>query len=155
MGEGEAAAEAQVFKHHRGTKFPGEVLHLDLVLAMEGGLGQCRWYRQQLKHSMAEEQFKVGYLEAGLARGGGGPERGPDKDRRGPERWLQKGGGEQLYWPLLNKAKAAPGPLPDCLALVLCNNSCPVPSALFMLCIEQKTIKLNVWLMHMYMAGGT
>lgn len=62
--------------------------HLASVLVMEDELSQCRWHLQQLMFTLAEEWYKVGYMEVALVRrlGGGGLETGPDEKRWGPER---------------------------------------------------------------------
>lgn len=72
MGEA-AAAAAEAFERHWRAEFPGEAppppppLRLASVPALEAELGRCRRRLQQLERRLAEERFRVGYLEAALA----------------------------------------------------------------------------------------
>lgn len=72
MGEEEGRRQ----KCRRSSIIPVEVpplvLHLDLVLAMEEQLTGAGSICNMLKHALVEEWFKVGYLEAVVARAGAG-----------------------------------------------------------------------------------
>ncbi|KAJ7416430.1 breakpoint cluster region protein-like protein [Willisornis vidua] len=86
MAAGEAARAD--FARHWQAEFPGEPaprMELGSVRAMERELERCRRHLRRLQRALAEERFKVGYLEAALARGpppaaprpaGSSPERG-------------------------------------------------------------------------------
>ncbi|NXD64959.1 BCR protein, partial [Eolophus roseicapillus] len=66
---GEAARED--FARHWQAEFPGEPaprMELGSVRAMERELERCRRHLRRLQRALAEERFKVGYLEAALAR---------------------------------------------------------------------------------------
>ncbi|NWH69045.1 BCR protein, partial [Geococcyx californianus] len=67
-----AADEAarQDFARHWRAQFPGEPpprMELGSVRAMERELERCRRHLRRLQRALAEERFKVGYLEAALA----------------------------------------------------------------------------------------
>lgn len=68
---GDEEEEAEEFQRHWRLEFPGEeapALPVGSVPAMEEELDRCRRSLQRLQRSLAEERFKVGYLEALLAR---------------------------------------------------------------------------------------
>ncbi|NWZ23464.1 BCR protein, partial [Asarcornis scutulata] len=68
----EAAAAARAdFARHWQEEFPGEPaprMELGSVRAMERELERCRRHLRRLQRALAEERFKVLYLEAALAR---------------------------------------------------------------------------------------
>ncbi|NXX50613.1 BCR protein, partial [Tricholaema leucomelas] len=69
MAAGEAARAD--FARHWQAEFPGEPaprMELGSVRAMERELERCRRHLRHLQRALAEERFKVGYLEAALAR---------------------------------------------------------------------------------------
>lgn len=69
MAAGEAARAD--FARHWQAQFPGEPaprMELGSVRAMERELERCRRHLRRLQRALAEERFKVGYLEAALAR---------------------------------------------------------------------------------------
>ncbi|NXL56803.1 BCR protein, partial [Chordeiles acutipennis] len=69
MAAGEAARAD--FARHWQAEFPGEPaprMELGSVRAMERELERCRRHLRRLQRALAEERFKVGYLEAALAR---------------------------------------------------------------------------------------
>lgn len=71
MGDEEEEEAAAEFERHWRGEFPGEAapaLRLGSVPAMEEELGRCRQTLQRLQRALAEEKFKVIYLEAALAR---------------------------------------------------------------------------------------
>uniref|UniRef100_A0A8B9CG42 Active breakpoint cluster region-related protein n=2 Tax=Anatidae TaxID=8830 RepID=A0A8B9CG42_9AVES len=71
-GNEEAAAAARAdFARHWQEEFPGEPaprMELGSVRAMERELERCRRHLRRLQRALAEERFKVLYLEAALAR---------------------------------------------------------------------------------------
>ncbi|KAK2537421.1 Abr [Columba guinea] len=75
MAAGEAVAAGEAaradFARHWQAEFPGEPaprMELGSVRAMERELERCRRHLRRLQRALAEERFKVGYLEAALAR---------------------------------------------------------------------------------------
>lgn len=72
VGNEEAAAAARAdFARHWQEEFPGEPaprMELGSVRAMERELERCRRHLRRLQRALAEERFKVLYLEAALAR---------------------------------------------------------------------------------------
>ncbi|XP_074119907.1 active breakpoint cluster region-related protein isoform X1 [Sminthopsis crassicaudata] len=76
------------FERHWRAEFPGEpvpAMQLDSVPAMEQELERCKLNMKRLQQVLAEEKFKVIYLQTALAR----EKRGYDCDR-----WGGCGGGE-------------------------------------------------------------
>lgn len=83
-GEEAAAAARADFARHWQEEFPGEPaprMELGSVRAMERELERCRRHLRRLQRALAEERFKVLYLEAALARA---PPRPPALPRRRP-----------------------------------------------------------------------
>ncbi|OXB59513.1 hypothetical protein ASZ78_004486 [Callipepla squamata] len=83
-GEEAAAAAREDFARHWQEEFPGEPaprMELGSVRAMERELERCRRHLRRLQRALAEERFKVLYLEAALARA---PPRPPALPRRRP-----------------------------------------------------------------------
>nr|XP_021518350.1 breakpoint cluster region protein-like [Meriones unguiculatus] len=76
--------DPQEFERHWQAEFPGEeapVMRLESVPDMERELEHCKLNLKRLQQVLAEEKFKVGYLQAALAREkmeprGGRPEGG-------------------------------------------------------------------------------
>lgn len=83
-GEEATAAARADFARHWQEEFPGEPaprMELGSVRAMERELERCRRHLRRLQRALAEERFKVLYLEAALARA---PPRPPAPPRRRP-----------------------------------------------------------------------
>ncbi|XP_071066549.1 active breakpoint cluster region-related protein isoform X2 [Dasypus novemcinctus] len=62
--------DPQEFERHWQAEFPGEkapVMRLDSVLDMERELERCKLNQKRLQQVLAEEKFKVFYLQAALA----------------------------------------------------------------------------------------
>lgn len=62
--------DPQDFERHWQAEFPGEkapVMRLDSVLDMERELERCKLNLKRLQQVLAEEKFKVSYLQAALA----------------------------------------------------------------------------------------
>ncbi|XP_058532084.1 active breakpoint cluster region-related protein isoform X1 [Ochotona princeps] len=62
--------DPQEFERHWQAEFPGEeapVMKLDSVLDMERELERCKVNLKRLQQVLAEEKFKISYLEAALA----------------------------------------------------------------------------------------
>ncbi|XP_039742152.1 active breakpoint cluster region-related protein isoform X2 [Pteropus medius] len=82
--------DPQDFERHWQAEFPGEeapVLQLDSVLDIERELERCKLNLKRLQQVLAEEKFKVFYLQAALAgekpEVGGGPLEGEDAGSEG------------------------------------------------------------------------
>lgn len=91
--------DPQDFERHWQAEFPGQeapAMRLDSVLDMEQELERCKLNLKRLQQVLAEEKFKVSYLESALAgekrgRGGGGAPAGQGAPRPRAE---QEGGGD-------------------------------------------------------------
>lgn len=82
--------DPQDFERHWQAEFPGEeapVLQLDSVVDIERELERCKLNLKRLQQVLAEEKFKVFYLQAALAREkpevGSGPLEGGDGGSQG------------------------------------------------------------------------
>ncbi|KAG8520158.1 Breakpoint cluster region protein [Galemys pyrenaicus] len=76
--------DPQEFERHWRAEFPGEetpVMQLESVLDMERELERCRLNQKRLQQVLAEEEFKVFYLQAALAG-----------EKREPGCWRREGG---------------------------------------------------------------
>lgn len=122
------------FERHWQDEFPGEeapVMRLDSVLDMERELERCKLNLKRLQQVLAEEKFKVSYLQAALAgekrdlgcgrlEGGDGDSRGARAEEPAPrEKEGAAGGGGDHPGPwrpdpeVAAKAETAPYACPD------------------------------------------